>query len=171
MSEGGIDIVIDEITDCLIERASGQNVETTVEQVSFNWRPRGWKFDWSIPEKQGSSVFALKVKGDSDDVVQGLIAFHEDEDNLCFFGDLLESNSQNIGKYGTFVGVGAHLTAFVCKLAKEAGYDAYYFKAKTQLINHYVKTLGARQIGSTPMMCILEPEFGQLINTYYKKAD
>jgi hypothetical protein len=170
MNEDGIDIVIDGITDCLIERTSGQKFETIIEKVSFNRRPKGWKFDWSVPEKQGSSVLALKVKSDPDDVMQGLIAFHEDKDNLCFFGDLLESNSQNIGQHGTFAGVGAHLTAFVCKLAKEAGYSAYYFKAKTQLIDHYTKTLGARQIGSTPMMCILEPELGKLVDAYYKEG-
>jgi hypothetical protein len=170
MDIGGIDIVIDEITDCLIERASGKKVETVVEEISFKRRPKGWKFDWSVPKRQGSSVFALKVKGDPNDVVQGLIAFHEDKDNLCFFGDLLESNSQNIGKHGTYAGVGAHLTAFVCKLARDAGYDAYYFQAKTQLIDHYAEVLGARQIGSTPMMCILYPEFGKLIDAYYKEG-
>jgi hypothetical protein len=170
METDGIDIVIDEITDCLIERLSGQKFETVVEKMTFKHRPKGWKFDWSVPEKQGSSVFALKMKNDPEDVVQGLIAFHEDKDNLCFFGDLLESNSQNIGRHGVFAGVGAHLTAFVCKLAKEAGYDAYYFKAKVQLIDHYAKTLGARQIGSTSMMCIFNPEFEQLIDAYYKEG-
>jgi hypothetical protein len=164
-----IDIIIDKITNCLIERASGKRVDTEITEVSFKGRPTGWKFDWSEPERQGSSVFALRVKDDPEAAIQGLIAFHEDKENICVFGDLLESNSKNIGGDGKYQGVGAHLTAFACKTARTLGYDAYYFKAKTLLIEHYRKTLGAKQIGSSALMCILEPAFSNLIDNYYEE--
>ncbi|MDR1088868.1 MAG: hypothetical protein LBL23_06335 [Coriobacteriales bacterium] len=164
-----IDIIIDGITDCLVERASEKRIDTEISEVSFRCRLPGWKFDWSEPERQGSSVYALRVKGDPEAVIQGLVAFHEDKENECVYGDLLESNSENIGRDGKYLGVGAHLTAFACKTARSLGYDAFYFMAKTLLMDHYRKTLGATQIGSSALMGIFEPAFSNLINSYYEK--
>jgi hypothetical protein len=62
-----IDILIDKVTACLVERASGKRVETEVSEVSFERRPSGWKFDWSKPGHQGSSISALCVNSDPEE--------------------------------------------------------------------------------------------------------
>lgn len=57
---------------------------------------------------------------------------------------LLENANFNIGKDKMYYGVAGNLVAFACKVAFEKGYDGYLaFDAKTELIEHYVKTLKA----------------------------
>ena len=72
-----VDIVIDRITDCLIDTRTGQEVvteyrlrETPIKSKDY----KGWKFDWSITEKKGYDIYELFVK--DDDVVQGRISVH-----------------------------------------------------------------------------------------------
>jgi hypothetical protein len=81
----------------------------------------------------------------------------------------MESNPANVGHQGVYVGTGAHLTAFACKCAKEMGFDAYFFIAKTELIEHYKKTLGEKQIGTTQRMYIDGTAFLKLIEQYYSE--
>jgi hypothetical protein len=58
--------------------------------------------------------------------------------------DLLESSPFNIGKTKLYEGVAGNLVAYACKLSFQKGYDGFVaFTAKTQLIEHYEKTLGA----------------------------
>jgi hypothetical protein len=164
----GIDIVIDAITPCLIERSTGEKHATTIEQVHPEKNEyKGWRFDWTIPEKKGSAVYALRMADDPTGEVQGLIAFHPDMKNKFLFGDLMESNPTNVGHDGVYIGVGAHLTAFACKTAKDLGLDTYFFIAKTELIEHYKKSLGARQIGCTQRMYIDGSAFARLVAAYY----
>lgn len=163
-----LDIIIDGITDCLVERSTGKKLPTRIERIHPRKNQFGdWNFDWSVPEQQGSEVYALFLE--DDDEVQGLIAFHAEPKNTCYYGDLIESNPLNIGHEGRYIGVGAHLTAFACKTAKDSGYDAYFFQAKVNLIEHYTKTLGATQIGSSQIMQLLGAAFDRLIDAYYKE--
>jgi hypothetical protein len=164
-----INIIIDEITDCLIERVSGAEFPTVVERIHPHENQfTDWNFDWIVPERKGAEVYALYVK--NDDEAQGLIAFHAEPRNSCYYGDLLESNPKNIGHNGRYIGVGAHLTAFACKTAKKKGYDAYFFVAKSELVAHYGKTLGATQIGNSQIMQIVGAAFNRLVDAYYKEG-
>lgn len=74
-----IDILIDELTACLIQRETGLIVETDYEErqspIKFKGY-NGWKFDWTIPENNDYKIYELFVKGD--DTVQGRIAFKID---------------------------------------------------------------------------------------------
>lgn len=48
-----VDILIDEFTDCLVERKTGEQVETEYQLRSISIKPKdykGWKFDWSKTE-------------------------------------------------------------------------------------------------------------------------
>jgi hypothetical protein len=165
----GIDIVIDEITPCLIERLSGEKFDTTEKQIHPKQGDfKGWKFDWSIPEQEGSVVYALMIDDDSEEV-QGLIAFHAETKSGFLFGDLLESNPANVGHEGIYAGIGAHLTALACKYAFDLGFDTYFFIAKTELVEHYKKSLGAKQIGDTQRMYIDGAAFLELIDKYYSE--
>jgi len=58
--------------------------------------------------------------------------------------DLLESAPFNIGHNKLYEGVAGNLVAYACKVSFQKGFDGFVaFTAKTQLIKHYEKTLGA----------------------------
>ncbi len=51
-----VDILIDRITDCLIDTRTGEKVETEYRLRETPIRPKdykGWEFNWSITEKNG----------------------------------------------------------------------------------------------------------------------
>lgn len=59
--------------------------------------------------------------------------------------NLIESAKFNKGKNKLYRGVAGNLVAYACKTAFEKGYDGVVsFVAKTQLIDHYALTLGAK---------------------------
>lgn len=67
-----VDILIDEFTDCLVERKTGEQVETEYQLRSTPIKPKdykGWKFDWSRTEKNGYNIYELFLA--DDDTVQG----------------------------------------------------------------------------------------------------
>jgi hypothetical protein len=66
--------------------------------------------------------------------------------------DLIESAKFNKGKNKLYKGVAGNLIAFACKTSFEKGYDGVVsFIAKTQLIEHYSQTLGAKLYGKNRM--------------------
>ena len=171
---GIIDIEVDALTPCLVQVKTGKVIQTSIEQIHPNKNDlKDWEFDWSLPEKNGYTVYALKAYGDSR--IQGLIATKADSSNYAVNIDIVEAaphnnihNRKNIGKTKEYDGVGGHLFAEACKQSKEAGYDGYvFFEAKNNLIPHYQKTLGAVQIGSSQRMYIDERSALKLINKYY----
>lgn len=82
--------------------------------------------------------------------------------------DLIESARFNKGKKKLYKGVAGNLVAFACKSSFENGYEGIVsFIAKTQLIDHYTKTLGAKLfIGNR--MFIDTKEASILTNQYFK---
>jgi hypothetical protein len=152
----------------LIGRTTGQKFDTVIEGiVPVAGQFKGWNFDWTEPVRKNYKTFALLIKDDSEKMIQGLIAINIEPKNKAVYGYLLESNPRNIGKSGLYIGVGAHLTSYGCKVAKDNGCEAYYFDAKTDLIDHYAKTLGAKQIGQSQRMVIEGEAFKHLIKQYY----
>ena len=64
--------------------------------------------------------------------------------------DLLESAPFNRGKNKVYEGVAGNLVAHACKVSFQHGFEGYVsFTAKTKLIDHYTKTLGAIQFGGS----------------------
>ncbi len=84
------------------------------------------------------------------------------------FLNLIENAPFNIGKTKLYDGVGANLFAFACKLSWDYGNQGFVaFVAKTELIKHYIKSLGAIQIGRSSQM-IIHPEAAlKLILKYF----
>lgn len=160
-----IDILIDELTACLIQRETGLIVETDYEErqspIKFKGY-NGWKFDWTIPENNDYKIYELFVKGD--DTVQGRIAFKIDGGVADV--NIVEAAPHNVGHNGEYIGVGGHLFAIACQYSMDAGCDGYVaFTAKTNLIEHYKKKLGAEVI-SGQKMYIGELEAQKLIDKY-----
>lgn len=110
-------------------------------------------------------VYELLLKDDTQ--VQGMIALKHIRDQFYTHVDIVEAAPENIGHLGKYKGVGAHLFAIACKLSWDVGNEGYVqFTAKTNLVEHYRETLGARNIDSQKMFI---DSYGalKLIRTYF----
>ncbi|MCI6179197.1 MAG: hypothetical protein MR662_01705 [Treponema porcinum] len=148
-----VDIEIDGLTNCLINRATNEECDTQYRLISKTitkadaekLKAEGWLFDWSIPHSNGYEIYELLIKGSEER--QGLIALKHIRDQLYTHVDVVESAPQNRGKTGKYQGVGAHLFAIACKLSWDVGNEGFVqFKAKTDLVEHYRETLNAKTI-------------------------
>jgi hypothetical protein len=148
-----LDIYIDSVTNCLVLQETGEEFDTEYRLVTrtitkadaLAMKREGWKFDWSIPHKNGYDVYELLILGE--ETIQGRIALKHIRDQYYTHVDIVEAAPHNIGKNGRYKGVGAHLFAIACKLSWDAGNEGYVqFTAKTDLVEHYMKTLDAHNI-------------------------
>ena len=100
-------------------------------------------------------------------VIQGLISLEIKSDHV--YMHLVESAPFNKGKAKVYSGVPGNLVAFACKLSFQRGHEGNVsFISKTQLIEHYEKSLGAFHFGGRLM--IIETNAAlQLINKYFPK--
>ena len=139
-----VDIEIDGLTNCLVNRITGEECDTQYRLISKTitkadaekLKAEGWLFDWSIPHSNGYEIYELLIKGS--DECQGLIALKHIRDQLYTHVDVVESAPKNRGKNGKYQGVGAHLFAIACKLSWDVGNEGFVqFKAKTDLVEHY----------------------------------
>lgn len=141
-----INILIDELTDCLVKREDNTIVKTEYRKLEEPIKKsafKGWKFDWSKTQKAGYDIYELFIKGDSQ--VQGRISLKIDGGVADV--DIVESNPHNIGKQGKYIGVGGHLFAIACSISFENGCDGYVvFTSKTNLMTHYKEKLNAQII-------------------------
>lgn len=81
---------------------------------------------------------------------------------------LVESASFNKGQTKVYDGVAGNLVAYACKLSFQRGNDGNVsFLSKSQLVDHYEKTLGAFHFGGRIM--IIETKSAlKLINKYFQ---
>lgn len=114
---------------------------------------------------EGRIVYKLTIEGNRN-IVQGLISLEDRNDHL--FLHLIESAPFNFGKPKLYEGVPGNLVAFACKESKDKGYEGFVsFFAKTKLIEHYEKILGAVHVGGHRMV-IYTVAAEKLINQYFK---
>lgn len=70
-----VDVLIDKLTDCLVERETGNVVDTEYAERTTAIRRKefaGWKFDWSTTQKDGYTVYDLFVE----DMIQYKAEYH-----------------------------------------------------------------------------------------------
>jgi len=80
---------------------------------------------------------------------------------------LVESAPFNKGKAKVYLGVPGDLVAFFCKLAFQCGHEGNVsFFSKTQLIQHYIDSLGAMHVGGRIMIIDTIASL-KLINKYF----
>ena len=84
------------------------------------------------------------------------------------FMHLLENAPFNKGQSKVYTGVAGNLVAYGCKLSFQRGHDGNIsFLSKSQLVEHYEKTLGAFHFGGRVM--IIETKSAlKLINKYFQ---
>ena len=170
-----VDIEIDGLTNCLVNRITGEECDTQYRLISKTitkadaekLKAEGWLFDWSIPHSNGYEIYELLIKGS--DECQGLIALKHIRDQLYTHVDVVESAPKNRGKNGKYQGVGAHLFAIACKISWDVGNEGFVqFKAKTDLVEHYRETLNAKNIDAQNMYIDSHAALN-LIKTYFSE--
>lgn len=162
-----VDILIDKLTDCLIERSTGERVETEYILRTVPIKPndyKGWKFNWSKTEKNGYDIYELFVVGD--DTVQGRISVKIDGGVADV--EIVETAPHNYGHLGKYEGVGGHLFAIACQISMEAGCDGVVaFTSKTSLVDYYKRVLNAVEI-SDRRLVIYEDAADMLLDKYIR---
>lgn len=163
-----VDIQIDKLTDCLIERETGivldTNYEEHIEPIKKKEYSK-WKFDWSKTQASGYTIYELFIDGD--DVVQGRMSLKIDGGVADV--DIVETAPHNFGHNGKYIGVGGHLFAIACQISMEAGCDGVVaFNSKTDLVDYYKRELGAVEI--LPRRMVLFEDAAQvLLDKYMRK--
>jgi hypothetical protein len=152
----GIDIEIDELTNSIKNVISGDSFSTDITRITnidlkIITKKNGWQFDWKLELKYPErDVYKLTIVNNQT-IIQGLISLEVKSDHV--FMHLVESAPFNKGKTKIYSGVPGNLVAFACKLSFQRGHEGNIaFISKTQLIDHYVETLGAIHFGGRLMI-------------------
>ena len=147
-----LDFEIDKLTHSIENAISGEVFDTLITQISDpkQLKKAEWSFNWQMEiENKAKAVFKLTTASNPS-IIHSLISLTDKGDHI--FMDLIESAKFNKGKKKLYRGVAGNLVAFACKTSFEKGYDGIVsFIAKTQLINHYTQTLGAKLFSGNRM--------------------
>ena len=171
-----IDILIDKLTPCLEEVATGNLIQTTFSLATSadikGLDNKGWLFDWKDEELKYCNVYKLQLK--DDDVIQGFVAAEVVPGAV--YVHIVEAAPHNQPPNKKYAGVGGHLFAIAVKLSLANGFGGYvYFDAKNQeLVNHYSETLNAQLLGARIheyRMVIHEDDAQKLIVQYTMEGD
>ena len=167
----GLDFIIDKLTNSIENVLTGDSFATDISILKSSdlktvSKKNKWQFNWkeefSQPERD---VYKLTIINNST-IIQGLISLEIKSDYV--YMHLVESAPFNKGKTKVYSGVPGNLVAFACKLSFQRGHEGNLsFLSKTQLIEHYEKTLGAFHFGGRVM--IIETNAAlKLINKYFQ---
>jgi len=165
-----LDFEIDKLTRSIENVITGDSFPTEVLPLEKPdllqlTKKNKWKFNWK--EEYNASdreIYKLTIIGNFS-VIQGVVSTTISDGYMEM--PLIESAPFNYGNHKMYNGVAGNLVAFVCKLSFERGFDGYVgFIAKTKLIAHYEKTLGAVHIGAQRMI-IQKPQAAILVNKYF----
>lgn len=166
-----LDLVIDDLTNSIRHVESGESFETdivpaTVDDMKLALKTNAWHFPWKTEFNRGDREVYKLIRSDEVNIIQGLISL-SDMDGFVYV-HLAESAPINFGKKKKHEGVGGNLFAYACKRSWDAGNEGFVsFQAKTKLISHYEKVLGAVHEGGHNMI-IYPGEALFLIKQYFK---
>jgi hypothetical protein len=168
----GLDFEVDKLTNSIENVVTGDSFATDITVISIAdlktvIRKNGWQFDWKSEFKQPEKdVYKLTIVNNQS-VIQGLVSLEIKSDHV--YMHLVESAPFNKGKTKVYAGVPGNLVAFACKLAFQRGHEGNVsFISKTQLVQHYIDTLGAINIGGRIMIIDTKAAL-KLINKYFPK--
>ena len=166
----GLDVEIDELTNSIKNVISGDSFSTDISRITKTDLKKisvknGWQFDWKIELKHPErDVYKLTIVNNQS-IVQGLISLEVRSDHVSMH--LVESAPFNKGKTKLYSGIPGNLVAYACKLSFQRGHEGNVaFISKSQLIDHYVASLGATHVGGR-LMIIDSTAALKLINKYF----
>jgi hypothetical protein len=167
------DFVIDRLTNSILNRISGDSFRTEVillgkTDLKNISKKNGWNFDWkSEVNNISKEVYKLTISNNQS-IIQGLLSISIENDHVYI--NLLENAPFNIGKNKLYEGVAGNLVAYACKVSFQKGFEGYVaFTAKSNLIEHYERTLGAYHFKNQRM--IIETSASKLLVEKYFKTN
>ncbi len=166
----GLDFIIDKLTNSIENVVTGDSFATDITLISTSdlrtiTKKSNWQFDWKLEFKQPQrDVYKLTIVNNQS-VIQGLISLEIKPDHV--YMHLVESAPFNKGKTKVYAGVPGNLVAFACRLSFQRGQEGNVsFFSKTQLIQHYIDSLGSMHVGGR-IMIIDTIAALKLINKYF----
>jgi len=165
-----LDFEIDKLTNSIENAVSGEVFDTLITLLKTadnkQIKKTEWAFNWQIEVKNKAKQVYKLTTLNNPTIIHGLISLTDKGDHI--FMDLIESAKFNKGKNKLYKGVAGNLVAFACKLSFEQGYDGVVsFIAKTQLIQHYEQTLGAKLFSGNRMF--IDTREALILTTKYFK--
>lgn len=152
----GINAEIDKLTNSIENVVTGDSFQTDISIVTLTdlkqvSKKNKWQFDWKYENAQPErEVYKLTIVNNQN-VIQGLISLEIKYDHV--YMHLVESAPFNKGKSKMYAGVPGNLVAFACKLSFQRGHDGNVsFISKSQLVQHYIDSLGAMHVGGRIMI-------------------
>ena len=166
----GLDFIVDRLTNSIQNVVSGDSFATDITLISVSdlknvIKKNSWQFDWKFECKQPQrDVYKLTIVNNQT-VIQGLISLEIKSDHV--YMHLVESAPFNKGKSKVYAGVPGNLVAFACKLSFQRGHEGNVsFFSKSQLVQHYIDSLGAKHVGGRIMIIDTKAAL-KLINKYF----
>ncbi len=159
MKKGNLSIIIDDLTECLVDR-DGNEVDTVAYQIhdvsllnGLNKRT-GWYVNWKRLYKR-YDIYALAVKSKPKDI-QGLVAvadLYESGVTLINWAVAAPNNNPLIDKDKDYVGVGGHLFAIALYSSLKAGFGGVVVghPSNEKLQRHYIDKLHAKEFKSSAL--------------------
>jgi len=168
----GLDFVVDKLTNSIENVVTGDSFSTDITLISNSdlktlSKKNGWAFDWNDEFKHPErDVYKLTIVNNQS-IIQGLISLEVRIDHV--YMHLVESAPFNKGKKKIYAGVPGNLVAFACKLSFQRGHEGNVsFISKTQLVQHYIESLGAIHFGGRLMIIDTNAAL-RLLNKYFPK--
>lgn len=167
----GLDFEIDKLTNSIENSLTGEVFDTEITRLhskdSRQIKKNDWQFEWHKELKDPTKEVYKLSTINNPFIIHGLICFTDKHDHI--FMHLIENAKFNKGSKKLYKGVAGNLVAFGCKISFEKRYEGVVsFIAKSQLIQHYHETLGAKQFGSGNRMFIDSREALILVQQYFK---
>ena len=166
----GLDFVINNLTNSIENVVTGDSFSTDISIVSNTdlktvTKKNGWAFEWKEELKQPErDVYKLTIVNNQT-IIQGLISLEIKSDHV--YMHLVESAPFNKGETKIYAGVPGNLVAFACKLSFQRGHQGNVaFFSKSQLIKHYIDSLGALHLGGRVMIIDTTAAL-KLLNKYF----
>ena len=166
-----LDFIVDKLTNSIQNAISGDSFQTdicrlTMADLKLITKKNGWKFKWKEELANNSrEVYKLTIINNPT-IIQGLLSFTIKTDHI--YMNLLESAPFNLGRNKIYEGIPGNLVAYACKVSFQNGFEGFVsFDSKTNLTEHYKKSLGANHFGGQ-LMIIPTPISQNLVDKYFK---
>ena len=167
----GLDFIVDKLTNSIQNTISGDSFATEILRLTnadlkqIN-KKTGWNFNWKLELADNTrEVFKLTITNNPN-IIQGLLSLSLEHDHV--YMHLVENAPFNIGQNKLYEGVAGNLVAHACKVSFQQGFEGFVaFTAKSKLITHYQKTLGANTLSENRM--VIGNKASQiLVDKYFK---
>lgn len=168
-----LDFEIDKLTNSIENSLTGEIFETAILELSnkdvSTIKKAEWQFNLRSELRNSEHTVYKLTTIHNPTIIHGLISLSDKRDHI--FIHLLESASINKGRNKLYTGVAGNLVAFASKCSFERGYQGIVaFVAKSNLIEHYKTSLGAKRFSGNGMFIDTRDSY-RLVRQYFKNFD